>query len=220
MKLDHYRTWAFDCDGVVLNSNQVKTRAFYAAALPYGEAAAEALVDYHQANGGISRYRKFEYFLERIVPAGSRGPDLEALLEAFAGRVRELLENCEVAERLQALRYATPGVRWLLVSGGDQQELRDVFAAKGIGQWFDGGIFGSPDTKDEILARELNRHNIVEPAVFIGDSRYDFEASARAGLDFVFVKQWTEFEGHEQFFAASDVKVVDTVHDLLRGVSQ
>lgn len=218
--ITYYSTIAFDCDGVILNSNEVKSCAFYETALPYGEAAAEALVDYHKGHGGISRYRKFEYFLQKIVPSNCQGPGLEELLRAFAGRVRKLLEECEVAEGLQALRDATTGTRWLLVSGGDQQELRDVFSAKGIDHFFDGGIFGSPDTKDEILAREFANQNIVAPAVFIGDSRYDFEASERAGLDFVFVRLWTEFKECEQFFAPKDVLMVETIRDLLEGVSQ
>jgi hypothetical protein len=42
-------TLVFDCDGVVLNSNRIKTEAFRLVAAPYGEAAAEALVQYHLA---------------------------------------------------------------------------------------------------------------------------------------------------------------------------
>jgi len=76
----------------------LKSRAFYETALPYGQSAAEALVDYHKAHGGISRYRKFEYFLHKIVASGADGSSLEELVESFAGRVRELLEECEVAE--------------------------------------------------------------------------------------------------------------------------
>lgn len=55
----------------------------------------------------------------------------------------------------------------LIVSGGDQAELRDVFSQRGISEWFDGGIFGSPDSKDEILARELANGNIDQPALFV-----------------------------------------------------
>lgn len=48
-------TLVFDCDGVVLNSNRIKTEAFRVVAAPYGDAAAGALVQYHLAHGGISR---------------------------------------------------------------------------------------------------------------------------------------------------------------------
>ena len=64
--LKKYQNLIFDCDGVILNSNKIKTNAFFAVALPYGQTAAQALVDYHLQNGGISRYRKFEYFLHLI----------------------------------------------------------------------------------------------------------------------------------------------------------
>tara|TARA_Y100001933_G_C18894941_1_gene519964 strand:- start:17 stop:607 length:591 start_codon:yes stop_codon:yes gene_type:complete len=153
-ELKAYLTLVFDCDGVVLDSNKVKTTAFYQATLPYGEAAAQAMVDYHVANGGVSRYKKFAYFLEQIAPthAEHQGPDLEDLLQAYAGYVREGLLSCEMAPGLESLRQQIPDARWLIVSGGDQSELRDVFAQRGISEWFDGGIFGSPDTKDEILA--------------------------------------------------------------------
>lgn len=195
-----YTTLVFDCDGVVLDSNKVKTEAFYQATLPYGEAAAKAMVDYHVANGGISRYKKFAYFLEQIAPgyaSQQQGPDLDALLHAYASHVRDGLLSCAMAPGLEALRNKTSDARWLIVSGGDQAELRDVFTQRGIAQWFDGGIFGSPDTKDEILARELAKGNIQQPALFLGDSKYDYEASKRAGLDFVFLTEWSDLSRDE-----------------------
>lgn len=189
-----YTTLVFDCDGVVLNSNKVKTDAFYQATLPYGEDAAQAMVNYHVANGGVSRYKKFAHFLDQIAPnyAEQECIDLEALLKAYAGYVQDGLLSCEVAPGLKALREQTPHARWLIVSGGDQAELRDVFSQRGISEWFDGGIFGSPDTKDEILARELASGNIQQPALFLGDSKYDYQAASAAGLDFVFLSGWSE----------------------------
>lgn len=192
--ISHYTTLVFDCDGVVLNSNKVKTEAFYQAALPYGEAAAQALVNYHVANGGVSRYKKFAYFLEHIAPSYTqqRSPGLEALLQDYAGYVREGLLSCEITPGLEVLRQQMPKARWLIVSGGDQAELREVFASRGIADLFEGGIFGSPDTKDEILTRELTSGNLQQPALFLGDSKYDCQAASAAGLDFVFLSGWSE----------------------------
>src|SRR5690554_658189 len=211
-----YTTLVFDCDGVVLDSNKVKTEAFYQATLPYGEAAAQAMVDYHVANGGVSRYKKFAYFLEQIAPhyAKQQGPNLEALLQAYAGYVREGLLSCKVAPVLEALREQTPNARWLIVSGGDQAELRDVFAQRGIAAWFDGGIFGSPDTKDEILARELASGNIQPPALFLGDSKYDYQAASAAGLGFVFLSGWSEVERWEAWVKQKKIKSVASISEL------
>ncbi|MFW8567313.1 HAD family hydrolase [Orrella sp. 11846] len=211
-----YTTLVFDCDGVVLDSNKVKTDAFYQAALPYGQAAAQAMVEYHVANGGVSRYKKFAYFLEQIAPVhAEQFPDLEALLQAYAGYVREGLSSCEVAPGLEALREQTPSARWLIVSGGDQTELRDVFAQRGIAEWFDGGIFGSPDTKDEILARELASGTIQQPALFLGDSKYDYQAANAVGLDFVFLSGWSEVADWGTWTESEGITVRQAIRDLM-----
>ncbi len=59
-ELSRYRTFIFDCDGVLIDSNRVKSNAFFAAGLLYGEEAAHRLVEYHRSSGGVSRYKKFE----------------------------------------------------------------------------------------------------------------------------------------------------------------
>jgi phosphoglycolate phosphatase-like HAD superfamily hydrolase len=199
MDLNNYKTLIFDCDGVILNSNQVKTQAFYNAALAYGEKAAHSLVDYHVKNGGISRYKKFELFLKEIVPQGVTGPNLQELLALYAEEVRQGLLTCEVAEGLLELRQQTPHTKWLIVSGGDQNELRDIFEQRNLAHFFDGGIFGSPDPKDQILSRELANGNIQQPTVFLGDSKFDYIASNGVGLDFIFLSDWTEVKDWKSF---------------------
>jgi phosphoglycolate phosphatase-like HAD superfamily hydrolase len=210
-----YESLVFDCDGVVLDSNRVKTEAFRSAAMAYGPEAAEALVAHHVAHGGVSRYQKFEHFLDRIVPEGARGPGLSALLDSYAGAVREGLARCAVAPGLERLRASTSSARWFIVSGGDQAELREVFAARGLDHLFDGGIFGSPDTKDAILKREIGAGTMARPGLFLGDSRYDHEAASRAGLDFVFVSGWTEVADWRAFTDSIGAPVIGAVAELI-----
>ena len=197
MSLNKYKTLVFDCDGVVLNSNKIKTQAFYQATKHFGHEPAQALVDYHVANGGLSRYAKFEYFINQILQQSFDETLNQDLLERFATAVKQGLMTCEVAEGLDQLKAQTLNANWLIVSGGDQQELRDVFAARDLAQYFEGGIFGSPETKDTILTRELENGTITRPALFLGDSKYDHQAAKTVGLDFVFISQWTEVKCHE-----------------------
>jgi phosphoglycolate phosphatase-like HAD superfamily hydrolase len=203
-----YKTLVFDCDGVILNSNKIKTEAFYQSALAYGESAAQVLVDYHVANGGVSRYKKFAYFLDEIVPTFApniSGPSLEALLAYYAEIVLHGLLTCEVTEGLEELRNKTSDAKWLIVSGGDQTELRHVFNERGLAKYFDGGIFGSPDTKDQILEREITNGNIQQPALFLGDSKYDYQAASGAGLDFVFLTGWSEVKDLELWVSSKSI---------------
>jgi len=221
MNLDSYSTIVFDCDGVVLNSNRVKTDAFYQAALPYGTEAADALVVYHVANGGISRYVKFAYFLDSIVPAtapgripGRDGPALEDLLAAYAQSVRAGLLSCELADGLSDLRAITADARWLIASGGDQEELRSIFDERGLSDFFDGGIFGSPDTKDLIIGRELATGLIRNPALFLGDSRFDHEVAVKYRLEFVFLSAWTEMPEWDKYMALNAIRNASSIKEL------
>lgn len=192
--LSKYQTFVFDCDGVVLDSNKIKTQAFYDVASFYGYEAAQELKDYHVQNGGISRYAKFEYFLTNILGKELCQNELNTLLERFAEQVKTALLRCDIAEGLNELRNCTKNSKWLIVSGGDQAELRDVFIQRGLAQYFDGGIFGSPDTKDDILSREIINQVISKPCLYLGDSKYDYYAANKSGLDFVFISQWTDVE--------------------------
>lgn len=217
MTLRGYKTLIFDCDGVILDSNKVKTQAFFNAALPYGDTAAKALVRYHTANGGISRYRKFEYLLAEIVGQGVDQSALQQLLDAYASEVHRGLRECRSAEGLTDLRKLTQDSRWLVVSGGDQRELRELFLERRLADLFEGGIFGSPDSKIDILQREIESGHIQLPAVFIGDSRYDHVAASHFDMDFVFVRGWSEFEGYAQYCNQHGLKVVDSLKSLLPG---
>ena len=116
---------------------------------------------------------------------------------------------------MKSLREFTVDARWLIVSGGDQTELRDVFAQRGIADWFDGGIFGSPDNKDEILARELHARNIRQPALFLGDSKYDHQAATAAGLDFVFLSGWSEVAGWQAWCSREGITSKHNILELM-----
>lgn len=210
--MSEYQTIVFDCDGVLLDSNKVKTQAFYLATLDYGEDNARAMVDYHVNNGGISRFEKFRYFLREI--AGVENYDEEqTLLAKYAALVEEGLLTCQVADNLPIYRESFDG-NWLIASGGAQSELRDIFAKRNMSQYFDGGIYGSPDDKQVILKREIECGNIKFPALFIGDSKYDFISAQGAGLDFVFLNCWTEVKDWEQFCELNDITAITSLKEL------
>ena len=213
LAISKYSTIVFDCDGVILDSNKVKTSAFYQATLPYGEAAAEAMVEHHVTNGGVSRYKKFTHFLEQIVP-GKAGPDLELLLETYADHVHEGLLSCAIAPGLEMLRQHTSKASWLIVSGGDQDELRDLFVLRGIAKLFGGGIFGSPDSKDKIFATQIDSGNIKIPCIFLGDSKYDYASAKHAELDFAFISEWTEVEEYRGWCELNNITRISTVREL------
>lgn len=219
LSINTYKSFVFDCDGVILDSNKVKSNAFYKCALPFGHEAANQLLGFHISNGGISRYEKFRYFLSEIAPKTTSNSNLNApltyekLLEVYQREVVSELNKCEIATDLDQFKALTSQASWCVVSGGDQDEVRGVLQNRKIDQLFDGGIFGSPDSKATILAREIRNKNILLPALFLGDSRYDYESSINAGIDFVFMSDWSECSFLK---SRSDIKAFKNISEIVR----
>lgn len=216
IEIQQYKAIVFDCDGVVLDSNILKTEAYFRTAKNLGatDAQAQALVDYHVRLGGISRYHKFDYYLREILQQVVTDAAIQALLDEFARELEVGLMECDMAEGLLELRAATPDAKWFILSGGDQQEIRSLFEKRKIEHLFDGGIFGSPDNKDTVLAREKASSHLPLPALFVGDSKYDFDAASRAGLDFIFLSDWTEVADWKDYCALNHIQVVANISHL------
>ena len=96
---------------------------------------------------------------------------VDRLVALYAKEVRHRLLDCTVSPGLLELRASMPGVRWAVVSGGAQSELREVFTKRGLAPLFDSGIHGSPDDKHTLLARLRENGALNGPAVFLGDSK-------------------------------------------------
>jgi phosphoglycolate phosphatase-like HAD superfamily hydrolase len=215
MRVIEYNAIVFDCDGVILDSNAVKTQAFYDVARSHGEWAAQALKEYHIANGGVSRYEKFRHFVEKILAESDSADLLSDLIDQYAGRVEQGLMDANVAVGLSDLRARMPNSAWFVASGGDQSELRRVFAARQLSCIFSGGVFGSPKPKLDIVQDLLRDGRLRLPALMVGDSRYDFEVARSCGLDFCFVYGWTEFKAWRDWAGSERLPAVRGVEDLL-----
>ena len=76
-------------------------------------------------------------------------------------------------------------------------------------------VQSSPDSKEKIFQREISAKRMAKPGLFIGDSRYDYEASKFAGLDFIFVEHWTEFINWHSYCKENEILVINNLNDLI-----
>ena len=120
-KIQDYELIIFDCDGVLLNSNAIKSNAFKYACSNFGEFFSNQFVEYHKRNGGISRYSKFQYFIKEILKKDFDQELYDDLLNKYSQYVKRELINCEVAEKLSELKKITKNSFWMVASGGNQK---------------------------------------------------------------------------------------------------
>lgn len=218
MNLNKYKTLIFDCDGVLLDSNSVKTEAFYQVALPYGKEYADRLVSYHKKKGGISRFKKFHYFFEHILEEKGFQKEMEEAIKRYGFLVRKYLLDCSVTEGLsELLDKISSEKRKIVVSGGMQKELREIFYQRNLARYFD-EIYGSPDTKLRILQREIDLGLLQFPAVFVGDTEHDYECAEKFNIDFIFMSQYSEFSRWKDYFKNKEVNIIFNLTALEHGI--
>ena len=195
INIDKYDFFIFDCDGVILDSNKLKTNAFTEALPDEPSDLVAEFVEYHKENGGISRYEKFRYYFEGMKKQVEAEAKIEKALNNFAAIVSQGLISCnyipgalEFIENLFKLNK-----RMFVVSGSDENELIHVFIKRGIYHYFE-KIYGSPANKAENTSKVVS--NMKNPIIglFFGDSKSDYNASKKFDLDFVFVKGYSEWE--------------------------
>ena len=217
MDFSKYKTLIFDCDGVLLNSNFKKSEAYRFAALDYGASYSQAdeLVKYHIKNTGVSRYVKFKYFLTDIMMEPYADKNFQFLIDALNKHVLQVLNQCEVTADLDRLRKLTENQHWMVMSGGDQNEVRTLLTQKKIDHFFDYGIYGSPDSKHQIINHHQSINIDFMPALFFGDSEYDITTAEKFSLDFIFVSAWTDFKNWKEVVSKKNIKTVSYLNELI-----
>ena len=216
--LSSYKTIIFDCDGVVLDSNFVKAEAFALLAMPYGREVSLSLMEYHLKNPAVTRHVKIQYLIDHLLPRyGFQGPYpiFESLLRDFALLLSSGLRSCELDPSLSALRDLTRSSSWLMASGAEEVELRNIMSYHKVDLLFDLGIYGGPTSKVDILTSKLRAGQIEQPSLFVGDSFYDFECSRAVGADFVYVSHWTCETEWTSFVSKYDIFAVDSLGCLV-----
>ena len=194
--LSLYDYAVFDCDGVILDSNRLKTEAFARALEGDSEKYVDKMIAYHKANGGVSRYKKFRYYFQEINPHEDVEKNAKKAISRFAEIVYEGLMKCDyITGAVDFIKdVKEKGLSLFVVSGSDGEELREVFNKRKIDSLFS-AIYGSPPTKTENMKKVKSQVGAQTKGIFFGDSRSDLEAAEKFGLDFIFVKgvsEWRE----------------------------
>lgn len=196
------RCIVFDCDGVLIDSVPVKTRAFGRLAEPYGSDARERFVAYHMENGGVSRYRKFAWFFENVIGRPITEQESQEWGERFAAYSLDEVRRCDlIAGAEDVLREWHGKLPLYVCSGAPGAEQELVLKEKGLAGYFV-SICGAPPAKAELLGQILHSAGMLpENALMVGDATTDRDAAKAVGTLFYGVGETLKAGGLNGEFA-------------------
>ncbi|MCM4161254.1 HAD family hydrolase [Antarcticibacterium flavum] len=176
----------WDFDGVILDSMQVREKGFREVLANYPQEQVEKLLEYHNQNGGLSRYVKFRYFLEEILQEETNDEKVAGMAGEFSEIMRKELTTKDnlIAEVLDFIEAQHTRFEMHIVSGSDGDELRYLTSQLGISGYFN-SIEGSPTPKISLVRDILQKHKYNRDEVcLIGDSINDYDAAHENRIDF------------------------------------
>lgn len=176
----------WDFDGVLLDSNKVRDLGFKEVLKEYKPEDVAKLLDFHQANGGLSRYVKFEYFFAKVLQIDYSDDDIQRLAEAFSEIMKRLLTNKEllITETVNFIKAHFEQLPMHIVSGSDGQELRYLCNKLDLTKFFK-SIDGSPTPKVENVKLVIEEFKYdPDNLVLVGDSINDYEAAVDSDILF------------------------------------
>ncbi len=182
-------TWSaiiFDFDGVIVESVDIKTKAFRELFSEYPEQA-EKIVQFHLDNVGVSRFEKFKVIYRDFLKKPLSEDESKRLGERFSKLVYEEILQCPLVKGIEELLPQLV-VKYPLyvVSAVPQDEVHSLLRARGLEKYFQ-RIYGMPPTlKADAIQKIIELHGCnPEEVLLIGDGLHDYQAAKATGIKFV-----------------------------------
>lgn len=176
----------FDFDGVILESVDIKTKAFIKLYENYPPKIKEEVKRYHLKHLGISRYEKIFHFQKHLINEDSSQSKINELAQTFQNIVLSQVILCKfVNGSKEFLNLYKNEIDCHIATGTPQREIEIIIKNKKIRDCFV-SIYGSPASKEEIIANILNKYKYSNSEVLVvGDALTDFQAAAANKVNFI-----------------------------------
>lgn len=176
----------FDFDGVIAESVNIKTEAFYRIYMEFGKDIAEKAVVHHKNNGGMSRYEKFKLYHKEFLGIELSKAQIDEFSARFSDFVKQgVIDAPDVPGVRPFLEKYSETMKFWIVSGTPTGEIRDIVKKKGMEPYFI-QCFGSPEKKDYWVRELMRKHRLKkEESLFVGDAAADHNAAVINGIHFV-----------------------------------
>lgn len=184
--LSNVRVVILDFDGVVLESNAVKTEAFSAVFARFPEHA-EAMMAFHNANISASRFMKFEHLVSERLGRPDDAALRHQLAEDFSRSAQEGIARVPFVPGAESfLAEFSVRVPLYLASVTPAADLEAILERRDLTRFFR-GVYGCPPWDKAGAVRDiLDRESCsASEAVLVGDSMGDVRAAEETGIGFI-----------------------------------
>ena len=183
----------FDFDGIIVDSVNLKTEAFYELYKPFGVEVAQKVIKHHEANGGVSRFEKFKIYHENFLGLKLSNKNLVKLSKDFSKNVIKKIIKLPFVDGAEFFFSSSfKNYDFFISTGTPTDEINYILKKKNINNFFK-GVYGSPINKDKHIKDIINKYHYKNhEIVFIGDSSTDLEAARINNLKFI--GRFTTFE--------------------------
>ncbi|WP_086228822.1 HAD family hydrolase [Campylobacter sp. P0109] len=170
----------WDFDGVIIDSLAIRDYGFREIFKEFDKQSVDKLIQYHNYNGGLSRFHKIEYFFNEILKQNITQDEILQYANKFTTIMRQELCNPEylIANTIQFIKDNYENYNFHIVSGSEHNELNFLCQKLDLSQYFI-SINGSPTPKNQLIKNLLESYNYnINQTILIGDSINDYEAAS------------------------------------------
>ena len=176
----------FDFDGVILESLEVKSNAFYDLYLKYGKSIANKVKNHHNNNPGINRFEKFNFYARNYIGKKITDKESEYLSKKLSDLILKKILHCDFVYGVRNfIKLNKKNYLFFISSATPENELRIIINQLNISKFFK-KIYGSPVSKKDHIKKIIKLYNLNKGNVlFLGDAIADFKAASFNNINFI-----------------------------------
>jgi len=167
----------WDFDGVIKDSVEVKTQAFFNLFIPYGIKIAKRISEHHESNAGMSRYDKLPLYLSWAGEEPTKEKVVQLCEQFNELTIKGVIDSQWVPGVENYLRTNPNNQLFILVSATPQKEIEFIINSLDLYDCFS-DIIGTPTKKINAISKSLEKYGIdPQDCIMIGDAQTDMEAA-------------------------------------------
>ena len=176
----------WDFDGVIIDSLAIRDYGFREIYKEFDKQSVDKLIQYHNYNGGLSRFHKIKYFFNEILKQNITQDEILQYADKFTQIMRQSLSDKKylINDTVNFIKNNYKNYNFHIVSGSEHNELNFLCQKLDLSQYFI-SINGSPTPKNQLIKNLLESYNYnINQTILIGDSINDYEAASVNKIDF------------------------------------